>query len=54
MNHFVQRFAELKTGLADMAGLRIDMPIATRPIRAAEPGICEAHPCAQYDDCRGE
>ena len=37
-----------------MGGLRIQVPIAARPIRAAEPGIGEPHPRAQHDDARGD
>ncbi len=55
MNHLVQRFAELKAGLRiTMAGVRINMPVTTRPIRAAQTGIGKAHPRTQHDHRRRE
>ena len=48
MNHFVDGFAEI------VIRLRIDMPVASRPIGTAQACIGQAHPGAQHHDRRGE
>ena len=35
-------------------GLRIEVPVAARPVRAPQAGIGEAHPGAQHDHRRRE
>ena len=48
MNHFVNGFAEI------VVRLRIQMPVASRPIRTAQTCIGQTHPGAQHHDCGGE
>jgi hypothetical protein len=48
MNHFVNGFGEV------LVRLRIDMPVATRPVRAAQACIGQAHPGAQHHDRPGK
>ncbi len=48
MDHLVNGFTEM------MIRLRIDVPVTSRPIRAAETRIGKADPCTQHDHRRGE
>ena len=55
MNHFVQRLGKMHCGrFARGPCVRVNMPVAARPIRAPQAGIGKAHPCAEHDDRRRE
>jgi hypothetical protein len=55
MNHFVQRLGEMKAGTRIcIAGLRVNMSVTARPIRAPQAGIGEADPSPEHDNGRGE